>query len=162
MYQFLRVLPPSLVSSQSIGQAACLSQFQPIGGHGSAGQLVIGQTDWGQTEKDKRSFTASLSSIFPSLKTLYPSIRQMEHHHWSTSMLICTSPYEHAVKVCVCVCVNFQVYIHVFAGVHVYLFPGVSDNTALFACVDICVCVCVRVSVCAWAEDSILDTESYN
>lgn len=86
----------------------------------SAGQLVIGQTACGQTEADKRSYKASLSSIFPSLKTLYSSIRQMEYHHWSTSMLICTSLNEHAVRVCVCLSLCLQVCIYIFIYVCVY------------------------------------------
>lgn len=140
MYHFL---PPTLILLRSIDQAACLSQFQPIGGHMSAGQLVIGQTDCGQTEADKRSYKASLSSIFPSLKTLYSSIRQMEHHHWSTSMLICTSLNEHAVRVCVFESVSPGVYIYIY--ICVCVFPGVKR---ISRCEWVQLCLRASISVC--------------
>lgn len=92
---------------------------------------------------------------FPSLKN--PLWRQMEHRHWSTSMLICTSwPYHMSIKsrgVCeylwtsTCIYMCFQVYM--------YICFQVWMSTAVFACIDIC----VWWWVCAWAENSVLDTE---
>lgn len=51
--------------------------------------------------------------------------------------------------------VFFQVYVHVFPGVCVCVCIcfQVWGSTAVFACAGIC--------VCAWAEDGILDTDSY-
>lgn len=127
----------------------CLSfiQWEATGLQGSLWlvRLTEGKQD------DKQSHPASLSSIFPSLKT--PFIRQMEHHHWSTSMLICISSYEHYVKGCVCLWTSRCIYM--CFQVYMYICFQVWMSTAVFACIDIC----VWWWVCAWAEDSILDTE---
>ena len=120
------------ICSPSIGQTDWISATCPLD------SLSLVRLTRGKQKQIKRSYKASSSTSVP----LCPFIRQVELHCWSTSMLTCSSPYEHAVKVCVFVCTSkcmytcFQVWV----------------RTAAFACVIIC--------VCAWTEGSILDTEN--